>query len=50
MSLIIGPYEMRNRLVLAPMAGVTDRPFRHLCRNHGAGLTPSEMLTADTRL
>ena len=50
MSLIIGPYEMRNRLVLAPMAGVTDRPFRQLCRNFGAGLTPSEMLTADTRL
>jgi tRNA-dihydrouridine synthase B len=41
---------MRNRLVLAPMAGVTDRPFRQLCSNQGAGLTPTEMLTADTRL
>lgn len=50
MSLIIGPYKMPNRLVLAPMAGVTDRPFRQLCREFGAGLTPSEMLTADTRL
>lgn len=50
MSLIIGPYKMPNRLVLAPMAGVTDRPFRRLCRELGAGLTPSEMLTADTRL
>ncbi len=50
MSLIIGPYKMSNRLVLAPMAGVTDRPFRQLCRDLGAGLTPSEMLTADTRL
>lgn len=50
MSLIIGPYKMRNCLVLAPMAGVTDRPFRQLCRELGAGLTPSEMLTADTRL
>ncbi len=50
MSLIIGPYKMPNRLVLAPMAGVTDRPFRQLCRELGAGLTPSEMLTADTRL
>ncbi|MCZ6880142.1 MAG: tRNA-dihydrouridine synthase, partial [Gammaproteobacteria bacterium] len=50
MSLIIGPYKMPNCLVLAPMAGVTDRPFRQLCRELGAGLTPSEMLTADTRL
>ncbi|MCZ6560004.1 MAG: tRNA dihydrouridine synthase DusB [Gammaproteobacteria bacterium] len=50
MSLTIGPYKMRNRLLLAPMAGVTDRPFRQLCRDQGAGLTPTEMLTADTRL
>lgn len=50
MSLQIGPYRIENRLVLAPMAGVTDRPFRQLCRQHGAALTPSEMLTAQTKL
>jgi tRNA-dihydrouridine synthase B len=46
----IGPYELPSRVVLAPMAGVTDRPFRMLCRRFGAGLAASEMLTADTRL
>ena len=46
----IGPYSIGARAVLAPMAGVTDQPFRRLCRAQGAGLTPSEMVTADTRL
>jgi tRNA-dihydrouridine synthase B len=46
----IGPYLLSSRVVLAPMAGVTDRPFRLLCRRHGAGLAASEMLTADVRL
>jgi tRNA-dihydrouridine synthase B len=46
----IGPYELASNVVLAPMAGVTDRPFRTLCRKFGAGLAASEMLTADTRL
>ena len=46
----IGPYELPAALALAPMAGVTDRPFRSLCREMGAGLTASEMITADTRL
>ncbi len=46
----IGPYLLPNRLALAPMAGVTDRPFRQLCRRLGAGLAASEMVTADTRL
>jgi tRNA-dihydrouridine synthase B len=46
----IGPYALSSRVVLAPMAGVTDRPFRMLCRRFGAGLAASEMLTADTRL
>ncbi len=41
---------MENRLVLAPMAGVTDRPFRQLCRNLGAGLTVSEMISANPQL
>lgn len=46
----IGPYKLPARAVLAPMAGVTDRPFRVLCRKLGAGLAASEMLTADVRL
>lgn len=46
----IGPYALPSRVVLAPMAGVTDRPFRILCRNFGAGLAASEMISADMRL
>jgi tRNA-dihydrouridine synthase B len=46
----IGPYVLPSSVVLAPMAGVTDRPFRILCRKLGAGLAASEMLTSDTRL
>ena len=46
MSFAIGPYQLQNRLVLAPMAGVTDRPFRELCRKLGAGMTVSEMITS----
>jgi len=43
----IGPYTLRNQLVLAPMAGVTDRPFRQLCKTLGAGLAVSEMVSAN---
>ncbi|HUN27076.1 MAG TPA: tRNA dihydrouridine synthase DusB [Steroidobacteraceae bacterium] len=46
----IGPYELAQGAVLAPMAGVTDRPFRMLCRSLGAALAAAEMLTSDTRL
>ena len=46
MSFAIGPYRFANRLALAPMAGVTDRPFRQLCRQLGAGMTVSEMITS----
>ncbi len=49
-SLIIGPYTLSSPFVLAPMAGVTDAPFRRLCRRFGAGMTTSEMTTADTSL
>ena len=43
----IGPYHIQNQTVLAPMAGVTDLPFRRLCRKMGAGLVVSEMVAAD---
>ncbi|MGB0468412.1 MAG: tRNA dihydrouridine synthase DusB [Pontibacterium sp.] len=46
----IGPYTIKSRTILAPMAGVTDQPFRQLCRRFGAGLVVSEMVTSDTRL
>ena len=49
-KLRIGPYELPSRFLLAPMAGVTDKPFRALCRHFGAGMTTSEMTTADTSL
>ena len=50
MSIKIGPYTLPSNVLLAPMAGVTDRPFRILCRRFGAGLAASEMLSADVRL
>jgi tRNA-dihydrouridine synthase B len=46
----IGSYELVNNLALAPMAGVTDLPFRLLCRRMGAGIAAGEMLTSDVRL
>ena len=46
----IGPWTIRAPAVLAPMAGVTDRPFRILARRLGAGLAASEMITSDVRL
>jgi len=46
----IGPYLIDPPLVLAPMAGVTDKPFRLLCKRLGAGLAVSEMTTADPTL
>jgi len=46
----IGPYRLDGRAFLAPMAGVTDLPFRRLCRRMGAALAAGEMLSADARL
>ncbi len=46
----LGPYTLPNQLWLAPMAGVTDRPFRQLCRELGAGQAVSEMMSANPQL
>ena len=50
MTLAIGPYALTGRVLLAPMAGVTDPPFRELCSHFGAALTCGEMLSADQSL
>jgi len=50
MTLQIGTHTLENRLFVAPMAGVTDRPFRMLCRQLGAGYAVSEMVTSRKEL
>ena len=46
----IGPYTLNNNLIVAPMAGVTDRPFRQLCKSMGAGMAVSEMVSSNSLL
>ncbi|WP_026317872.1 tRNA dihydrouridine synthase DusB [Algicola sagamiensis] len=46
----IGPYHLDNNVICAPMAGVTDRPFRHLCTQLGASLAVSEMLSSNPKV
>lgn len=46
----IGPHVLRNNLFVAPMAGVTDRPFRQLCKRLGAGVAVSEMVASNSLL
>ncbi len=46
----IGPHLLKNNLIVAPMAGVTDRPFRQLCKQLGAGMAVSEMVTSNSLL
>ncbi len=46
----IGKLQLSGNLILAPMAGITDLPFRNLCRRFGAALAVSEMISADTSL
>jgi len=46
----IGPHQLKNNLVVAPMAGVTDRPFRQLCKSMGAGMAVSEMVASNSLL
>ena len=48
--MLIGPYKIDPPLILAPMAGVTDKPFRQLCKRLGAGYAVSEMTSSDPRL
>ena len=46
----IGPVQLKNNLIVAPMAGVTDRPFRILCKRMGAGMAVSEMVASNSLL
>ena len=46
----VGPYQLKNNLLVAPMAGVTDRPFRQLCKQMGAGMAVSEMVASNSLL
>jgi tRNA-dihydrouridine synthase B len=46
----IGPYSLASRVLLAPMAGVSDKPTREICRRFGAGLTTTEMLSASLQV
>ena len=46
----IGPYQLASPFLLAPMTGISDAPFRRVCRYFGAGMTTSEMTTADISL
>jgi tRNA-dihydrouridine synthase B len=46
----IGPYKLPNKLVLAPMAGISDRPFRSICKDFGVGFTVSEMVASNPDL
>ena len=46
----IGPYSLPSQVLLAPMAGTSDKPFRMICRAQGAGLTTSEMVVIQNHL
>ncbi|MFD2167257.1 tRNA dihydrouridine synthase DusB [Thalassotalea euphylliae] len=46
----IGPYQLKSNVMLAPMAGITDKPFRQLCCQMGAGLAVSEMVSANPKV
>lgn len=50
MLMRIGPHSLKNKLIVAPMAGVTDRPFRQLCKKMGAGMAVSEMVSSNSLL
>ncbi len=46
----IGSHQLKNNLIVAPMAGVTDRPFRQLCKKMGAGMAVTEMVSSNSLL
>src|SRR5690606_10067214 len=46
----IGLHKLKNKLIVAPMAGVTDRPFRQLCKRMGAAMAVSEMVSSNSLL
>jgi tRNA-dihydrouridine synthase B len=46
----IATYQLPSNVILAPMAGITDKPFRQLCCRHGAGMAVSEMVSSNPRL
>ncbi|MEY3122496.1 MAG: hypothetical protein RI993_1321, partial [Pseudomonadota bacterium] len=46
----IGQHKLKNKLIVAPMAGVTDRPFRQLCKRMGAAMAVSEMVSSNSLL
>ena len=46
----LGPHQLKNSIFLAPMVGVSDKPFREICEQNGAGLTVAEMLTSNPKL
>ena len=50
MAIKIGPFQLANSVIAAPMAGVTDKPYRKLCRQYGAAMTVSEMVTSKLEL
>ncbi len=50
MSIVIGPVRLAHPVILAPMSGVTDLPFRRLVKRHGAGLVVSEMIASEAMI
>jgi tRNA-dihydrouridine synthase B len=50
MSIEIGPIRLEDPVILAPMSGVTDLPFRRLVKRHGAGLVVSEMIASEAMI
>ena len=50
MAIKIGPYQLANPVIAAPMAGVSDKPYRKICRQFGAAMTVSEMVTSQVEL
>src|SRR5690348_8950561 len=50
MSISIGPTTLQDSVILAPMSGVTDLPFRRLVKKHGAGLVVSEMIASEAMI